>query len=565
MGLTKWKLPEIVSSLPLVLHLSLGMFAVGLVLFVYPRNIVISGVLVFIFSIAALAYVVSAALPAFFRECPYRIPLLERPAHHLAFGIRYLRYLVQRTKHVGQRMMSKVWVVRRGYLAVLTRLHPDPPRYSSQSLQSAEFTKALSSQKNLGTAVSWLHETSSNPTVRRVAAYAVAGLLPGLDATWKDSQAILDESDLLGALLSCTIYDTIWEAIEKERLVFPLDLSLALHPTSVAYNGWVRAEVLLRSLEDSSQLKPEWGIPPDRIPENRALPLLDASRRNVSTLVQYVVACNAVWDWDEQKWDSHPLDKHFHDPDGDVGQTALHYVAANGNTALVEWLLDHDFNIDVHNNADHTPLRLACQFGHLDVVKLLVHRGAEVHVKDTQSGSVFNVACRHSHFSIAKWMLKELPDLQPYLGMEATNEERMQESRSPLFYASQAGDVELVKLLLTRGADPILAAGWVGSQLWGTPLHAACSEGHLEVATILLDGQNPVDMNVPGGWRDNGGTPLCVASVKGHLELVRLLLKKGADATIVDRDGDRPLDAAIRRGQSDIAQVLRSHEADHSI
>ena len=73
---------------------------------------------------------------------------------------------------------------------------------------------------------------------------------------------------------------------------------------------------------------------------------------------------------------------------------------------------------------------------------------------------------------------------------------------------------------LDNGADVDL-----GGQNGITPLHAACGNGHVDVARLLLEKGAMVD------WRDSDGrTPLFAAAKWGHVGTARLLLKAGADA-----------------------------------
>ena len=54
-----------------------------------------------------------------------------------------------------------------------------------------------------------------------------------------------------------------------------------------------------------------------------------------------------------------------------------------------------------------------------------------------------------------------------------------------------------------------------------------------------------------------GRTPLCVAAENGHLDVVRALLNAGADKTIADKNGRKPIDVAGRRGHDAIVALLR--------
>src|SRR5436190_285610 len=54
-----------------------------------------------------------------------------------------------------------------------------------------------------------------------------------------------------------------------------------------------------------------------------------------------------------------------------------------------------------------------------------------------------------------------------------------------------------------------------------------------------------------------GYTPLAYAAAKGNLEMVELLLRNGADPTQVTREGDTPVELALRSGHGGIADVLK--------
>ena len=44
----------------------------------------------------------------------------------------------------------------------------------------------------------------------------------------------------------------------------------------------------------------------------------------------------------------------------------------------------------------------------------------------------------------------------------------------------------------------------------------------------------------------NGSTPLCVAACYGHLDVVRALLNAGADKTIANKWGQKPIDVVCK-------------------
>jgi len=118
--------------------------------------------------------------------------------------------------------------------------------------------------------------------------------------------------------------------------------------------------------------------------------------------------------------------------------------------------------------------------------------------------------------------------------------------RTPLHFACEKGHLEVVRLLMDRGAD-LEKADNTGC----TPLLIACGRGHLEVARLLLDRGADTEKA-----DSNGETPLSDACYKGHLEVARLLIDRGANKEAADENGDNPLRLACYRGHIEIIKLL---------
>src|SRR5687767_7873199 len=70
--------------------------------------------------------------------------------------------------------------------------------------------------------------------------------------------------------------------------------------------------------------------------------------------------------------------------------------------------------------------------------------------------------------------------------------------------------------------------------------------------------QKVLSMNFdPNLQHDNGYTPLAYAAMKGSVPMVELLLRNGASAAQVTKEGDTPVELALRFGHADVADVLR--------
>ena len=118
---------------------------------------------------------------------------------------------------------------------------------------------------------------------------------------------------------------------------------------------------------------------------------------------------------------------------------------------------------------------------------------------------------------------------------------------APIYIACEYGHLELVRLLVEKGAYVNRPRNDDAS-----PLSIACEYGHLEIVRLLADRSGPY-MN---RQRNNGATPLSIACEYGHLEVARLLLEKGADMNKPRDDGPTPLAMARRMGRTEIIALL---------
>ena len=115
-----------------------------------------------------------------------------------------------------------------------------------------------------------------------------------------------------------------------------------------------------------------------------------------------------------------------------------------------------------------------------------------------------------------------------------------------LMMTSLYGMLPEVKVLVDKRGAEINKSGW-------TPLHYACTEGHLAVADYLLSKGAKVD-----ALSESDTTPLMMAVRSGNIQLVRLLLDRGADLQIRNHQGFSAIDVAELFNQEEISKGLRS-------
>jgi hypothetical protein len=84
-GFDKWGVQSIIGLLPTILHLSLFLFMVGLVVFLYALDHIIAQVVASVAGFLFLVYVTTNVLPILAIGCPYRTPLTAL-LHSFVYG-----------------------------------------------------------------------------------------------------------------------------------------------------------------------------------------------------------------------------------------------------------------------------------------------------------------------------------------------------------------------------------------------------------------------------------------------------------------------------------------------
>ena len=210
----------------------------------------------------------------------------------------------------------------------------------------------------------------------------------------------------------------------------------------------------------------------------------------------------------------------------DIATLFSHTTA--GNEQDLRTLLDrHPFLLHVRNTKPSwdeglSLLHCAAKYGHLDLVRLLVDRGAEVYSNPTSSYPPVIIAAWNKQQAVIDYFLNEIPErANGTNGLGVTINLAAREGwtdlvrrhieadplcvhqRSawvhgsgyhlmpfngvtPLHWSAHNGHVEIVELLLAANADIEADMLWVGSRYSGKPLHWASEVVSLvHIATSL--------------------------------------------------------------------------------
>ena len=189
--------------------------------------------------------------------------------------------------------------------------------------------------------------------------------------------------------------------------------------------------------------------------------------------------------------------------------TALHAASRMNLLEVVQLMLRRGADVNAPGPWGRTPLLFPSEWGHLEVVRWLLEHGADVNAEDKDDGwTSLHLAAQFGYFEIVRTLLKHNPDINA----------RTNDGSTPLHLVSSSGHVEIVRFLLSHGADPTAR-----DQNQQTALHKASSSGNLDVARLLLENGAEVDAE-----DQHGRMSYQIASGYGHDEVVQLLLTHGA-------------------------------------
>lgn len=176
----------------------------------------------------------------------------------------------------------------------------------------------------------------------------------------------------------------------------------------------------------------------------------------------------------------------------------------------MQGLLDRGADINKRNLQGRTPVSVAAQNGHIDVVRLFLDRGANL-AAHRDHGSLLSVAAANGHAEVTRLVLNRQHG--------GTGNSKSHELGKALVLAAKTGSSATMQVLLDYGANPDRLLSTPGVDLQ-TALIEAAGLGNYEVVNLLL--LTSVDVNAV----DYRGTALSTAISNHHDAVARLLLKR---------------------------------------
>jgi len=192
--------------------------------------------------------------------------------------------------------------------------------------------------------------------------------------------------------------------------------------------------------------------------------------------------------------------------------TPLIKAAENGRIEVVRLLLEKGADVNKHNEGGETPLHYATRGGHIEAMTILLDHGADVSAKGTGCGTPLQWAARSGQTKAAELLLAHDADIN----QQGTSE------WTALIDAASHEHAGVVRLLLSRGADPNIQGSY-----GRTALHEAASNNNVEIGRMLLaHGADPAlefyGRPIPAEFLGSVLQPGTDAERKANIEIVRL-------------------------------------------
>ncbi|KAF5332352.1 hypothetical protein D9758_016937 [Tetrapyrgos nigripes] len=469
-GLTDWKVPQIIGTLPIILHASLGLFMAGFSLYVSELWPSLCWIVISVTAVSFLVYLGSIVIPVIVTiQCPYRIPLLFVPLNFIFFPLQIGKYLWIRY------CWGQWWL--------------EWPSLSSNSIQAAEATflkpngpHILHDQWNislphnpytshhsiLADCIKWLQSLQSNDSMQDIVGQALHGIvqehiirgdngklryfLPAL-------KCYMDNLDL--KLILSWILSTPRIGDEEYKSKLCTSLCTEWEKARAKFRGFPRMELKGHLIDE-------------------------AFRRNLHH-VKSLIAMGA--DVNAQ---------------GGYYGVALHPAAAGGHLEIVRYLVENRADAKAEEGYYGFALQAAATEGHLEIVRCLVEKGADVNAGGRNFGFALQTAAAKGHLEIVRYLVEKGADVNAEGGHYGF----------ALQTAAVYRHLEIVRYLVEKGADVNAEGG-----RFGFALQAAAAIGHLEIVRYLVE-EKGVDVNAQGG---ECGSALNAAYAYGHSEIAAYL------------------------------------------
>jgi ankyrin repeat protein len=212
--------------------------------------------------------------------------------------------------------------------------------------------------------------------------------------------------------------------------------------------------------------------------------------------------------------------------------------------------------LDAGDGQSNQPIHWATMTRQIDVIDELLARGADIDARRP-------IQLTNGDYNYRGW--RDVPKAITTTPRDVLEHLRACGAYVDICTAASIGDLERVRELLDQ--DPSLAnrvseyvTYYIGS---GAPLKNAAARGHIEIVKLLLE--RGADPNLPEERIAPRGHALYSAVYNGHYEIARLLLEHGADPNPAVESSADALSIAMGNSDKKMIDLLCSYGAARSL
>ena len=213
------------------------------------------------------------------------------------------------------------------------------------------------------------------------------------------------------------------------------------------------------------------------------------------------------------------------------------------------------------DHGSNQPIHWAVMSRQPDLVEFLLEKGADINAKRLDHARPIQLC--NGDYSYRGW--RDVPADTPARPGDIYRLLVARGAYIDINMAALTGNIERVRDLLDE--DPTLVNkiaeynSYYGGS--GSALSNAASAGHIEIVRLLLE--RGADPNLPQEHIAPSGKAVHDAVVGNHIDIVRLLLEHGGNANVAVESSADTLSAAIRSGNQEMIDLLCSYGAARSL
>lgn len=226
------------------------------------------------------------------------------------------------------------------------------------------------------------------------------------------------------------------------------------------------------------------------------------------------------------------------------GFLEIHKAARDGNTALVQQLIQNGAKVNMADLDGITPLHSAAKNNNVELATVLLKNHADPSILTTDGWDALHLATWREN--------AEMVDLLLSYGATA-NRKTMERGWTVVHMAAFKGNTGILDTInrewpAYQGVKPALdeldAEG-------NAPIHLAIAQGKLDVVNYLVG--KGADKNIADA---NGNTPLHLVIPTGDVERVRYLVMLGANVNARNKAGKTPYTVCADHNNAPMAEII---------